>query len=364
MPGASYQQEFNPWTSKGFRLSHVSGYAVGSETQYAAIFEKPASSPAWVARHGLTSSQYQAEFDAQVKAGYTLTLVNGYAVDNVDYYAAIFEKKSDGRAWIARHRLTGQAYQGEFMNQYYQGYRLKCISGYTISNAARYAAIWDNQYVSPSNLNTLLQSYMTKQSVPGLSIAITRNDSLVFATGFGLANTDTGELVSPDHLFRIASVSKSMTVITTMKLIEQKQLALNGKVFGVGGVLSTTYGTKAYSQWTRDITVQHLLEHTSGYSNTGGDPVFMHMDMTQAELITWVLDNRQPTSALRSIYEYLNFGYCVLGRVIEHVTGQPHEPYLRNNILNSSPQSPNRIVIANNEPKPNERSTLLARTQS
>jgi hypothetical protein len=57
MPGASYQQEFNPWTSKGFRLSHVSGYAVGSETRYAAIFEKPASSPAWVARHGLTSSQ-------------------------------------------------------------------------------------------------------------------------------------------------------------------------------------------------------------------------------------------------------------------------------------------------------------------
>jgi len=293
--------------------------------------------------------------------------VSGYAVDNIDYYAAIFEKKSDGRAWIARHRLTGQAYQGEFMNQYYRGYRLKCISGYTTSNDARYAAIWDNQYVSPSDLNkldTLLQSYMTKQSVPGLSIAIPRNDSLVFAKRFGLANTNTGELVSPDHLFCIASVSKSMTAITTMKLIEQKQLALNNKVFGAGGVLSTTYGTKAYSQWTRDITVQHLLEHTSGYSNTGGDPVFMHMDMTQAELITWVLDNRQPTSALRSIYEYLNFGYCVLGRVIEHVTGQPHEPYLRNNILNSSPQSPNRMVIANNEPKPNERSTLLARTQS
>lgn len=346
LTGAQYQSEVNSWTAKGYRVKHVSGYAIGTTAYYAAIFEKPASTPGWVARHGLTSAQYQTEFNARVSGGYVLVLVCGYVVNNVDYYAAIFEKKSS-YPWVARHQLTGTQYQGEFDNNHFQGYRLKVVSGYTKGGVPLYAAIWENPNVSGATLSLIdrqIKTYMTNYSIPGLSIAITKQERLVFAKGFGYADSGNNERVHPHHLFRIASVSKPMTGIAIMKMIEQGQLSLSSKVFGRAGVLGYTYGTNAYSARVLNITVQHLLEHTSGFSNDGGDPMFLNYDMTQAELISWVLDNRTPKYAPGTVYEYLNFGYTLLGRIVEKKCGQSYETCLRTQIFNNSPQT-SRMVI-------------------
>jgi CubicO group peptidase (beta-lactamase class C family) len=302
----------------------------------------------------MTSAQYQIVFNQQVGAGLTLTLVSGYTVNNVDYYAALFEKLPGPKPWIARHRLTSAGYQSETENLYYQGYRLKCLSGYTIGGAGRFAAIWENLYFSPSDLSkidTPLQTYLNKYSIPGLSLAITRNDRLVFAKGMGFANKATGENVNANrHLFRIASVSKTLTALAIMKLIEQGKITLTSKVFGVGAILGTKYGTKTYSTWTKAITVQHLLEHTSGIPNVGQE----WKGLSRGDVISWVIDNDQPTVAPGTKWDYSNFGYGVLGRVIESVTGSSYEDYLRNNILNSSPQSPNRMLVGGSTPRPNE----------
>jgi len=302
----------------------------------------------------MTSAQYQSVFNQQVAAGFTLTLVSGYSVNNIDHYAAIFEKISTPKPWIARHGMTSAGYQGETENLYYQGYRLKCLSGYTISNTGRFAAIWENVYFSPSDLgkiNSPLASYMKKRAIAGLSLAITRNDRLVFAKGLGVADKATEQPVNAHrHLFRIASVSKTMTAITIMKLIEQGKFTLTSKVFGKSAILGTKFGTKTYSQWTKKITVQHLLEHTSGIPNVGQE----WKGLSPEDAISWVIDNDQPTVAPGTKWNYSNFGYSVLGRIIESVTSTPYETYLHNNILNSSPQSPNRMLIGDATPKPNE----------
>ena len=83
----------------------------------------------WVARHGLTSAQYQTEFDKLVAAGYRLTDVNGYSVNDTPYFAAIFEKTT-GPAWQARHGLNSTQYQQAFDELAGQGYRLARVSGY------------------------------------------------------------------------------------------------------------------------------------------------------------------------------------------------------------------------------------------
>ena len=348
LTAAQYQSEFNSWTSKGYRLKHISGYAIGSAAYYAAIFEKPTTTPAWVARHGLTSAQYQTEFNLRVGNGYVLVLVCGYTVNSVDYYAAIFEKKSS-YPWIARHRMTSNQYQEEFTNNQYQGYRLKVISGYTYGSNALYAAIWENPNMLGTDLsliNSQIQKYMTNNSIPGLSIAITKQERLVFAKGFGYANTQLNEKVHPNNVFRIASVSKPMTSIAIMKMIEQGNFFLNSTVFGSGSLLGTTYGTKAYSQRVLRITVQHLLEHTSGFSNDGGDPMFMNYQLSQKDLISWVLDNRAVKNEPGSTYEYLNFGYILLGRIIEKVSGLTYETFLRTKIFNNAPQASQMFIGA------------------
>jgi CubicO group peptidase (beta-lactamase class C family) len=107
-----------------------------------------------------------------------------------------------------------------------------------------------------------------------------------------------------------------------MRLVEQGRLSLDQRVFGAGGVLGTTYGTQPYGAGITSITVDHLLHHTGGgWPNSGSDPMFTNPTMSIDQLISWTLDNRPLASTPGSAYAYSNFGYAVLGRVIERVTG-------------------------------------------
>src|SRR6266550_1286420 len=92
LPSSAYQQEFDSLLAQGFRLMHVSGYNTANGERFAAIFEKRGG-PEFVARHGLTSSAYQAEFDRLVGQGFRPTVVSGYGAGGTEHYAAIFEKK-------------------------------------------------------------------------------------------------------------------------------------------------------------------------------------------------------------------------------------------------------------------------------
>jgi hypothetical protein len=83
-----------------------------------------------------------------------------------------------------------------------------------------------------------------------------------------------------------------------------------------------------------DITVEHLLAHTAGaWRNSADDPMFMNLEMNHSQLIQWTLRNRPLDHSPGQNIAYSNFGYCVLGRVIEKVTGQPYAAYVRNSVL-------------------------------
>jgi hypothetical protein len=142
LTSSQYQQVFEEQVDAGYRLTYVSGYNEGGQARYAAVWTALPSTPAWAARHGLTAARYQQEFDSLVGQGYRPVLVNGFGIGGTDYYAAIFEKSSAGGAWVARHGLTAARYQQEFDNLVGQGYRLDHVSGYSVNGQDRYAAIW------------------------------------------------------------------------------------------------------------------------------------------------------------------------------------------------------------------------------
>jgi Bacterial tandem repeat domain 1 len=141
LPSLQYQQAFDQLVGLGYRLVDVTGYALNNTAWYAGIWElRPG--PAWQAVHGLDSAQYQTKFDQLAAAGYRLIRVAGYEVNGHDLYAAIWEQK-DGPAWQARHGLTSAEYQQAFNDLTSQGYRLTDVSGYTSGGQERYAAIWE-----------------------------------------------------------------------------------------------------------------------------------------------------------------------------------------------------------------------------
>jgi len=357
LTSAQYQKAFDDLVKAGYRLWHISGYSVNGQDFYAAIWDK-SSGPVWEARHGLTSADYQKAFDDLNSKGYRLKVVSGYRVGAEDRYAALWEK-TGGPLFAARHGIKGDFYQGVFDNFYYQGYYPTYINGFASGSVEKFNGIWENTNWKGSDLDLIrnnVQAYMNKHNIPGLSIALTKDGRLIYAAGFGQADQSSGEEVSPDHLFRVASVSKPITSVTIMRLLEQGMISsLDKKVFGPNGLLGSKYSTPANNKKIESVTVRQLLEHASGFTNAYGDPMFEHTNYTRDQLINWALANKAPQNDAGTVYEYSNFGYCILGRIVEKVTGQSYETYVRNNVLNKAGIT--RMVIAGNsltERKPGE----------
>ncbi|QDE81874.1 serine hydrolase [Myxococcus xanthus] len=341
LSASQYQTEFNTWAGQGYRLAHVSGYTSGGAERYAAIWEQT-SGPAWRAYHGLTASQYQSTFNTNAAQGYQLAKVSGYNVGGTDRYAAIFHVSS-GIPTAARHGLSAAAYQQAVTDLKNQGYRPVLVAAHNNGSQPEFALIWQNLTFSAADLQHIddtVQQAMTSTNTVGLSLAITRHGRLVFAKGYGLADRTSNTPVNTSHRFRVASVSKPMTSIGIMRLIESGQIRLTDRVFGRGGLLGETFGAQSTYADNRvlNITVQHLLEHTAGaWDNDGadgtGDPMFMNTGMTHAQLIQWVLQNVPLEFAPGTTYQYSNFGYSVLGRIIERVTGMTYDAYMRANVF-------------------------------
>jgi hypothetical protein len=142
LTAAQYQAAFNQFTGQGYFLDWVSGYFDGTQDLYAAIWSKPSSAPAWQARHGLTSTDYQNTFNQLVAEVYKPVVVCGYSDDTQDRYAAIFRKIAGVPAWQARHGLTSAQYQVTFDQLMAGGYRLELVNGYSVAGQDRFAAIW------------------------------------------------------------------------------------------------------------------------------------------------------------------------------------------------------------------------------
>jgi len=337
-----YQQEVDYWVvQKGYLIREVNGYTLNGTPRFTAIFEKR-NGVKQIARHDLFSSAYNDEVKKWHGNGYRLTHVTGYTVGSSVRYAALWEKRST-KGLVARHGLIAANYQSEIENMYYRGYQLRKVNVCQAAGKPLFAAIWSGGGLSDVDehyIETTVNAFMDKYHVPGLAMAITKDGRLVYAQGFRKADEKNDVRVRPTHLFRVASVSKPITSIAIMELIHRKQLNLSDKVFGEGAWLGTMYGKKPYSQWVKGITVQHLLEHTSGgwckvSDNSSTDPMFAKPNYNHAQLIGWVLDNFKLKNAPGTEYEYSNFGYCLLGRVIEQCTGMNYEAFVRG-ILNKA----------------------------
>jgi CubicO group peptidase (beta-lactamase class C family) len=116
--------------------------------------------------------------------------------------------------------------------------------------------------------------------------------------------------------------------------VEQGKLSLSDKVFGLRGILGNKYGKQPYKQYVTDITVDHLLTHTcGGWTNDSTDPMFRFDSWDVDKLISWTLENLRFTYPPGEHWAYSNFGYCLLGRVIEKATGQPYASYVQQAVL-------------------------------
>ena len=181
----------------------------------------------------------------------------------------------------------------------------------------------DRQFIDKT-----INQFMQRYDIPGLSIAIAKEE-IILAKAYGFADVDKKIPVNIAHKFRIASLSKPITAVAIMKLMEESKLGLDDKVFGQNGILQNQLPTE--NKLLQQITIRHLLEHTAGenWTNDGRDPMFKDHELSQTNLIRKTLKENPITTEPGKIHAYSNFGYCLLGRVIEELSGIPYESYVR-----------------------------------
>ena len=186
--------------------------------------------------------------------------------------------------------------------------------------------------------------FIRRWDIPGASLAIARRGRLVYARGFGFADRAAHERVEPESRFRLASVSKTVTAVAIMKLVEQGRLALDQQVFGPGGILDAPEYSEILDERVHRITLQDLLQHSSGWdSSLGYDPQYDLLQIASTmgvpppadgpTIIRYMLRHRRLDVEPGTEYHYSNFGYNILGRIIEKVSGTTYEAHVRSEIL-------------------------------
>lgn len=203
-------------------------------------------------------------------------------------------------------------------------------------------------------IDNAVKSFMATYNIPGTSIAITKDDKLVYVKSYGQISATDNTPINNNNLFRIASVSKPITAVGIMKMLEANKLTLDSKVFGTGSILGTDFPSTQLAA-VSDITVRHLLHHTSNaWPNDGNDPMFKQPTYNFSQLISWTLNNYN-AAVTRGVYKYSNFGYCLLGRIIEKLSGKSYEQFIKDEVF--TPCGISNMSIGGStlaERKPNE----------
>ena len=200
----------------------------------------------------------------------------------------------------------------------------------------------DSELEVTEKFDNLIQKFMKRWELKGASFALMKDDRLIYSKGYGYADEEAGIPMDVMHVFRIASVSKLITAAAIMKLQEENKLHLTDRVFGEGGILNDSLFLDIKDKRSKHITVEHLLRHQGGFTRAYGDPMFCPLDIAKKmnvappadlnTMIRFVLSRRLRYTPGTSS-DYSNIGYGILSKVIEKISGEDYETYIRKHIL-------------------------------
>lgn len=190
-------------------------------------------------------------------------------------------------------------------------------------------------------IDTLLDEKVRPGS-PGAAVALIQHSEIVHAKGYGLANLEWDIPIATNTVFRIASITKQFTTVALMRLVEQDKLSVDDPL---------TRFFPDYPTNGQQITVHHLLTHTSGIFSYTDDPEFglkkMRFDRTPEQLLQEF--SRVPFDfAPGTDYHYNNSAYILLGLIIEQVSGMSYADYLHREIF--QPLGMTQSCYLHNEP--------------
>ena len=320
----------------GLILRWAASYGDEDDPRFAAIWTPNEDKTLW-STDGLleTVGGYQERFDAQHSGWARLAFVT---LNSSNLYLSNFVDSQVGSS-AARHNMTSAKYQEEFDTLKGKGYFPSCVQGGGSGAGTRYAAIFVKREdpikrefhatgpVANADIDNLFKQIMQKTPARQMSVAIVRNSRLVFARGYTWAEPDY-PICQPTTCFRIASVSKTVMALAIYQLIEEGSLKLGDKFQDILKLKTPGGGNPVPSKF-KNITIQQLLEHTSGlntdaYRNeksvqdawkAANPNKSFPLPMSAAETDSYIA-SLAAVNDPGVMQAYNNCGYYLLGRVL------------------------------------------------
>jgi hypothetical protein len=300
---SAYQATFNAETTKPFwRPSYLS---VSEDHEISSTFVDT-NVGSWVARHGMTASSLQSEYETQKAAGLYIIHLQGGGTGPDTRFAALWAAQDipTPRTW----RVTGS------------------VTGFQNNNAAS------------SQADDFMQAFMKANGVRQAQFAVGKNGNLLLQKGYSWSEATRHTTMASD-VFLLASVSKAFVPATVQTLYDSQKLAPSTKVYPLLGYPNTP------DPRLQEITVDHLLNHYGGLNVTksGFDPTYRMREIAAARntgpnpatikdivdyMSLYTLDYNPGAG-----YAYSNYGYLLLSYVVEHVTGMAYYDYLSSAVL-------------------------------
>jgi CubicO group peptidase (beta-lactamase class C family) len=324
----------------------VAIYGDSDNQLYAAIWQDNTQKYRWKYRERDTTSDFQTWFDNVTQIMRPACI----SISDDQRYVSVFRDDSIG-GHQAVHGMGSNDYQDAF-DKYKKKYVPICMDGGGSGSDARYAGIFatkdqpqERKWTATgtavstySDLDDRMKKVMKSKGVRAASLTLSKNGSTVFSRGYTWAEPDYA-ITQPDTLFRLASVSKMFTAGAIYELKKAGLVSGSDKPFRMLN-LSAPSGMTANSD-VYGITIKDLLDHKGGWDSdkSGFDPVFASRDIGKAMGLSTYPSKKQMAEYMvaqklqhtpGSTYAYSNFGYVMLGLVIEHLSGKDYEEYVKN----------------------------------
>src|SRR4030095_17197651 len=180
-----------------------------------------------------------------------------------------------------------------------------------------------------ADVDALMEAYRLDAHIPGMVWGVVRGGRLVHVKGAGIQDIEAKRPVTPETLFRIASMTKAFTALSILKLRDEGKLALDAPVeTDVRGLRGWKYPTDDSPK----IRVRALLTHTAGFvtDDPWGD---RQTPLSESEFTRLLRDGVPFTQPPAMAMEYSNLGYALLGRIVANVSGQPYKDFVQGLLL-------------------------------
>ena len=292
-------------------------------------------------------------------------------------YEVTSVKNQDSRPWVILVNISELEFRKNAQQYADDGFAMPIHREITVDRKKFHSAVWvQDPSAEPSlflpaeklpesgsigsdldPLRDVMTKLITENNIPGGTLAVAHKGKMIFERGFGYSDIETKTGMPAAANMRIASLSKPITAVAILILVQEGKLDLDGKLIDLLAShpkhrFETKQTMVVDPRWS-NITVRNLLQHSGGWDrDKSKDTVFQLAEITKAlelkrlartpDMIRYQF--RQPLDFdPGSQYAYSNIGYCMLGRVIESASGQTYDDFVRDRILKPAGMTQTRL---------------------